>query len=154
MTTRILITGSRTWDDISYIRETFSALAGKYVEEGDITLVSGACPSGADRLGEIVAEELGWNVELYPADWNKHGKKAGFIRNSEMVETLPDHVVAFVRNGSKGASMTVRIAKKNQLPTTVHSLTDYPSKCYDVKEYNNNQSTEMEESQDDEPTLF
>lgn len=156
MAFRILITGSRTWDDISYIRSTFQDLEEEFRDEGSLTLVSGACPTGADALGEVIARELGWQVERHPADWNRHGKRAGFIRNSEMVETLPNILIAFVRNESKGASMTVTIAKKKQIRTVVHSWTDYPSKCYTVKEFNNEESTEMknDDSQDTEQTLF
>ena len=140
MSIRILITGSRSWDNIEYIRSAFISLADDY---GDgITLVSGACPTGADRLGEIVAAELGWNIQLYPADWNTYGKRAGFVRNSEMIDTEPDMVVGFVRNGSKGASMTVNLGKKKGLLTFVHNWTDYPMTEYSVKTYNNTDSVE------------
>lgn len=151
MSIRILITGSRSWDNIHYIRSTFVSLADAYGD--DITLVSGACPTGADRLGEMVASELGWNVELYPADWNTHGKRAGFVRNSAMIDTDPDIVVGFVRNKSKGASMTVNLGKNKGLLTFVHNWTDYPLTRYSVKTYNNPDSVENTDSIDEE-TLF
>jgi hypothetical protein len=140
MSIRLLITGSRSWNNIDYIRLAFTALA----DEGgkDITLVSGACPTGADRLGEIVASELGWNIELHPADWATYGKRAGFVRNSQMIDTDPDMVVGFVRNGSKGASMTVNLGKKKGLLTIVHNWTDYPMTRYTVKTYNQIESVE------------
>lgn len=134
MAIRILITGSRTWTDIDYIRQVFTSINDTLAEE--ITLVSGHCPKGADMLGEKIALELGWNVELHPADWNQHGRKAGFVRNQMMVDSQPYQLVAFVHNKSKGAAMTVQIAKKASLPIIVHSLTDYPVTRYDVKEYN------------------
>lgn len=134
MTVRLLITGSRTWDNIDYIRSIFTTLGEEICDS--ITLVSGACPTGADRLGEIVATELGWGVELYPADWNTYGKRAGFVRNSQMVDTNPDLMVAFIHNKSKGASMTVNLGKKKGLPIKVHNWTDYPFTSYSVTEYN------------------
>lgn len=148
MSIRILITGSRSWDDINYIRSVFSKMNEEVSE--DIILISGACPTGADRLGEIVAAELGWRTELYPADWNQHGRKAGFVRNSQMVDTEPNLVIGFVRNGSKGASMTVNLGKKKGLPVIVHNWTDYPFTCYTVKNYNHSRSVE----ETDEDTLF
>lgn len=148
MSIRLLITGSRSWDNLDYIRSTFIAVSDEFGD--DITLVSGACPTGADRLGEIVAAELGWSVELYPADWNTYGKRAGFVRNSQMIDTEPDIVVGFVRNGSKGASMTVNLGKKKGLPTVVHNWTDYPVTRYTVTKYN---SPSVVEETDDE-TLF
>lgn len=148
MSIRILITGSRSWDNIHYIRSAFISLADEYGD--DITLVSGACPTGADRLGEKVAAELGWNVELYPADWNTYGKRAGFVRNSQMVDTEPDLIIGFVRNGSKGASMTVNLGKKKEILTTVHNWTDYPMTRYSVKTYNHSDSVKN----NDEGMLF
>lgn len=46
----------------------------------------------------------------YPADWNKHGKAAGPIRNRQMLdEGKPDLVVAFP--GGKGTADMVKVAK-------------------------------------------
>ena len=151
MSIRLLITGSRSWDNIDYVRLAFLSLAEEY--GNDITLVSGACPTGADRLGEIVAAELGWQIERYPADWNTYGKRAGFVRNSEMVATNPDLVIGFVRKASKGATMTVNLSKNKGLFTIVHTWTDYPYTCYNLKEYNTPSSND---SADDpyEETLF
>lgn len=51
----------------------------------------------------------------YPANWSRYGKKAGFLRNKEMLEKgKPDLVIAIFRskeNPSKGTSMMVRLAK-------------------------------------------
>lgn len=47
-------------------------------------VVSGACPTGADRCGEQWAGARNLRVKRFPADWEKHGKRAGFIRNREM----------------------------------------------------------------------
>lgn len=150
MSIRILITGSRSWDDIGYIRSVLSSLYSD-MSPKDITLVSGACPKGADRLGELVAVELGWQLELYPADWNTYGNRAGFVRNSEMIDTLPDMVVGFVRNESKGASMTVNLGRKKDILTVVHKWSDYPFTKYSVKTYNTFDSVSEENN---EGTLF
>lgn len=133
MNYRVLITGSRSWDDISYIRRVFQEIAS---QNEHVTLVSGACPTGADRLGEIVAAELGWDVELHLADWSQYGKRAGFVRNAVMVDTEPDMVVGFVRNNSKGASMTANLAKKKGLWTVTHNWVDYPYTNFAIREFN------------------
>ena len=115
---RILITGSRTWEDREKI---FQELFGTGVKgiPGDYTrtLVSGACPTGADALAEDVARRMGWDVERHPADWKTHGKSAGFQRNAEMVAAGADVCVAFIRNGSKGATMTADLAEAAGIPT-------------------------------------
>ena len=135
MTLRVLITGSRSWDNIDYIRNAFRELQESSSEE-HFLLVSGECPNGADRLGEIVADELGWDIELHPANWNAHGRPAGFIRNKEMVDLGADIVLGFIRNASKGGSMTVNLAKNANLHTVAHYWNDKPAPVYNVKEFN------------------
>ena len=106
---RVLITGSRDWTDEEAI---YRALAAHTGFEHNVTLLSGHCPTGADAIAERYAKTKGWDIELHPADWGKYGKYAGPKRNQEMVDRKPDLVLAFILNGSKGASGTVAMAKK------------------------------------------
>jgi hypothetical protein len=114
--TRILITGSRDWTDIDKITEV---LRGTWIAAGmpdDITLVSGSCRTGADAIAEEVWERQGFPIESHPADWSV-GKQAGFIRNAEMVSLGADICLAFIKNESKGATMTADLAQKSGIPT-------------------------------------
>lgn len=132
-TGRILITGSRDWDDEYQIRE---ALAEAYNDLGAgpaVILVSGACPTGADKICEDVWHGVPLPVERHPADWDncepgcnpahrraRNGKsycpKAGFTRNQKMVDLGADICLAFIKNNSKGASMTADLAEKAGIP--------------------------------------
>lgn len=112
---RILITGSRDWTNWRIIH---GALCD-YLFEEQVVLVSGACPTGADRMAEKWARGMGYEVETHPADWDQHGKKAGFIRNKEMVDLGADICLAFIKNNSKGATMTLNLAEKAGIRTKV-----------------------------------
>lgn len=89
---RILITGSRDWDDKSTIG---LVLAGQARQRPLATLVSGACPTGADRLCEDWWATFGGTVERHPADWSQ-GRSAGPARNRRMVELGADICLAFI----------------------------------------------------------
>lgn len=115
---RVLVTGSRDWDDIETVKFSMVMAESGAHHSGakgasEITLVSGACPTGADRIAEELAEELRWGkIERHPANWEKYGKRAGFLRNKEMVDSHPHICLAFIKNNSKGATMTADLAEK------------------------------------------
>lgn len=85
-----------------------------YLDTSKFVVVSGGCPTGADQICEDV-----WigDIERHPADWLTYGKRAGFIRNAEMVGLGADLCLAFIKDGSKGASMTADLAEKNGIET-------------------------------------
>lgn len=112
---RLLITGSRSWTDEAEIVAQFRLVYTKYGK--DVTLVSGACKSGADAMCERLARMAGWVVETHPADWNTYGDSAGFRRNEDMVKLGADACLAFIKNNSKGASHTAAYAFKAGIPT-------------------------------------
>lgn len=119
MTVRLLITGSRSWDREDLILDELTKFADWATRRGQsVSLLSGTA-AGADRMCERVGKRLGFNIERFPADWNAHGKRAGFVRNQEMVNTGPDFCLAFIKSGSRGASMTARIAQESGIVTRV-----------------------------------
>lgn len=119
MTLRVLVTGSRDWEDEDALRLTFFNWWIAAGQPQNPTLVSGACPRGADAMAEGLFHWLGYPIESHPADWDGLGKKAGFVRNAEMVNLGASHCLAFIRNGSKGASHTVALAQKAGIPVTI-----------------------------------
>lgn len=117
MNRRVLVTGSRDWRDVQAVRDALVRVADTWQRES-IVLVSGACPTGADAIAERLARrEFGWAVERHPAEWNVHGKGAGFKRNAHMVQLGADLCLAFIRNGSRGASHTAALAEAASIPT-------------------------------------
>jgi hypothetical protein len=75
---KVLVFGSRKWTARGPIERELRKLP-----EGTVVVHGGA--AGADTIAGEVARELGFEVRRYPADWDRHGKAAGPIRNSEMI---------------------------------------------------------------------
>lgn len=117
MTLRLLITGSRQWTDREKLERV---LWERALEIGEpFIVVHGDCPRGADRMARQWCEENPHAIteERHPADWEKHGKAAGFIRNQEMVSLGADLCIAFVVPGkSKGTQHTIDLARKAGIP--------------------------------------
>jgi len=118
---RIGVTISRDWDDYEAIEDALYAAchastspSGHTVSFHKVTLVHGA--SQMDWFVAGVAHTLGMNLEAHPADWAKHGKAAGVIRNAEMVAKGADLWLAFIKGGSKGASDCATRAEHLTIP--------------------------------------
>lgn len=113
---RILVTGSRDWADHDIVHDALTAEVDQHVPA---VIVHGACPSGADAMASWWVRRyrhLDVTEEAHPAIWRLYGKRAGFIRNGAMVDLGADVCLAFIRNGSRGASHTATLAEHAGIP--------------------------------------
>lgn len=115
---RILVCGGRNYDDWPRVRQVLGDLCDKHSKlynpndnwlPSDITIITGACRTGADDLASSFAMVHWTGYEEYPADWKAHGRAAGPIRNQQMIDTKPELVVAFP--GGAGTTDCVRRAR-------------------------------------------
>lgn len=108
---RILITGSRTWTDRDAVWQALADITSTIPPDREIVVVHGACPTGADAHAHNWALRYGIAVEQHPANWRQYGRAAGVRRNAEMVAAGADICLAFIRDASRGASHTARLAE-------------------------------------------
>jgi hypothetical protein len=122
---RALICGSRHWKKPIPVDVVVAGLAAVY-GANHITVIHGAA-AGADSMAASAAHRVGVECVAYPADWDRHGKAAGFIRNQQMLdEGHPDVVFAFTNDlsQSRGTADMVRRARAAGLPAYVFGQTN------------------------------
>jgi hypothetical protein len=129
MRPRILVCGGRDFDNWGLLRDTLYDITDErnWVTEKDIAfnylpdvvIIHGGA-KGADDLADQWAAVNWTGLEIYPADWDKYGKKAGPIRNQQMLdEGKPDLVIAFPTPKSRGTWDMVRRAQKANIETII-----------------------------------
>lgn len=110
---RILVAGSRGYEDY----EQFSDFMFHYVKVITLTtnpneepvFITGKARSGADDMIIRWCKENGYRWCEYPADWEKHGKAAGMIRNRQM-GLVATHLIVFWDGRSKGTRNMLEFA--------------------------------------------
>lgn len=112
---KTIIAGSRAITDY----ETICQAVAHFNE--DITEVVSGCARGVDTLGEQWAQMRQVPVKRFPADWNKHGKSAGYIRNRQMAE-YAEALIAVWDGKSRGTKNMIEEAKKRGLLVFIHAV--------------------------------
>lgn len=112
---KLAIVGGRDYHDYALLANTiFSSLCPlDFITE----IISGGA-KGTDHLAEDFAENNDIPLTVFPAEWNKYGKSAGFIRNQTIVNNC-DMVLAFWDGQSRGTADTIEKAKKAKKPTLI-----------------------------------
>ena len=107
---RYAVIGSRTFDNYSIL---FDVLEKHYISQ----IVSGGA-KGADSLAARYANEKGIPLVVFLPDWDKYDKKAGFVRNKEIVKAS-DILLAFWNGQSRGTKHSIDYAKKLNIKTII-----------------------------------
>ena len=123
---KVIIAGSRTILEKEVVNRVifngiYKLVKSEDIAKGNLEIVSGTA-LGVDRIGEDWAKSFNYKVTRFPANWEKYGKKAGFMRNREMAN-YADALIAIWDGKSKGTKMMIDIAKKKGLKVFVNELT-------------------------------
>lgn len=111
-----LVVGSRSFEDYSLLCTKLDALL---TNQSNVVIVSGGS-NGADALAEKYAYEHNYQVIVFPAEWEKLGKRAGYIRNVTMHKFISHFekrgCVAFWDGKSKGTQHSFELARLYHTP--------------------------------------
>ena len=115
---KVVITGSREWTDKQRIFRRLAELPDK------TTIIAGGA-RGADTIAAEACEVYAHlTLQEFPADWEQYGKRAGYIRNAQMLDEKPDLVIAFWDGESRGTLGCMKEAQRRGIPVEV--IREYP----------------------------
>ena len=136
---RLLVFGSRTWgkpvwkngkrvytDQFAAQRLAdvlFGLVYSPDFDWEENVIIEGEAP-GADELSRLFVEgHVGVEALPFPADWDKHGGRAGPMRNSKMLrEGKPDIAIGFIDKPleeSRGSLDMATKLRKAKVPTFI-----------------------------------
>lgn len=104
-TVSLLVAGSRNFVDKKRAFEALDEWESS-TEASTIIVVSGGA-KGADTLGEMWAKERGHLIKRIMPDWNRFGRAAGVMRNTDLVKSC-DEAMVFWDRKSSGTADTIR----------------------------------------------
>lgn len=111
---KTIIAGGRDYHDYAHVRKQLE----HFRKNHDITEVVSGGAKGVDALGEQYAAEMNITLKIYPADWEKHGRAAGPIRNAKMAE-YAEQLVAVWDGKSKGTKNMIETMNKHKKPVYI-----------------------------------
>jgi len=112
----LIVAGGRDFNNYPLLKEKLDHLLSKTDKE-EVTILCGMA-KGADLLGKRYTDENNIDVWEYPANWDKYGKAAGYLRNSDMADNAT-HLVAFWDGVSKGTKHMIDLATEKGLVVRV-----------------------------------
>lgn len=113
----VLFTGSRSLRNYwQFARDVRKAL--EHRSPKDTVLLQGESYFGIDRLARIFAKRNGWTCVGWKADWDNLGKRAGMVRNSQMVQHS-DETIAGWDGVSRGTKHAIDQSKTKGLPIQI-----------------------------------
>lgn len=104
----IIVTGGRDYDDAERLTAVLDSLN---LWHGPLYVVEGDCPTGADAGARWWRVMRGVAGRSFPADWDRHGRAAGPIRNGTMLREEPPDLVVHFPGGNGTADMVTKASR-------------------------------------------
>lgn len=110
MDIKLAIVGGRTFNNYDILNKYIAQVC----QENDFTIIeiiSGGA-RGADKLGERYAKDNNIPTRIFPAEWDKYGKSAGFRRNKDIIDAC-DVCIAFWDGESRGTKHDIDLCRNS-----------------------------------------
>lgn len=114
---KLIIAGSRDINDYNVVKKALVD-SGYWKEHGKSLEIVCGMAKGVDYQGLTFALKNSLIVHKFPADWDKYGKAAGYIRNKEMGD-FADELLAIWNGKSRGTKSMIEYMQSLNKPTTI-----------------------------------
>ena len=114
---KLIVAGGRDFTDMDKLERVLIAMADVELADRSVSIVSGMA-RGADALAYQFAHRHGITCYEFHAMWDRYGKKAGFMRNTQM-GTFADGLLAFHDGLSKGTLHMIQYMQSLNKPVHV-----------------------------------
>lgn len=112
---RFIVAGSREFTNWKILED----ILPNFITPKDEIVCGGA--RGGDAAGKKYAESHNIPIKIFPANWDKYGKSAGYIRNAEMGE-YGDVLIAFWDKQSRGTLNMIKTMQLNKKPYYIYDF--------------------------------
>lgn len=117
---KTIIAGSRSITDFTFLVDAVREFDVAKKEYKITEVVCGGA-KGVDKLGALWGARHNIPIRLFPADWDRYGRKAGILRNEEMAE-YADAAIILWNGKSSGTKNMIDLAKQYKLVTVVFRM--------------------------------
>lgn len=119
----LAIVGSRSITNETFVKRILNCY--KFMFGIPNYVISGGA-KGIDTIAELWADSLKINKKIFKPDWYKYGKKAGFIRNEDIIKNC-DICLAIWDGESNGTKNDFELCKKYNKNLLIFNMKDYNS---------------------------
>ncbi len=113
----LFIFGGRDYTNYPYFCATVDRFIADVLTGFEVTIVEGEA-RGVDLFAYQYAIERGLEWLPFPADWETHGRRAGFIRNHDMCQ-VSHYGLGFWNGFSSGSAHSVSLCRAKGIPLWV-----------------------------------
>jgi YspA, cpYpsA-related SLOG family len=111
---KVVIAGSSDSADERLVRRALIEAKKQGIRATEVVCGSAR---GVESIGETLAEQYHIPVTYFPAEWEKYGQTAGFLRNRQMAR-YADALVA-ITDGSRETAQMIRVMKFLKKPVYI-----------------------------------
>jgi len=115
---KIAIIGSRDYPRPEFAKRKMISIIENLQYNLDVMIISGGA-RGIDSIADDVADITGISIKIFKPDWDKYGKRAGYIRNKLIIDEA-EKVLAFWDGKSKGTKHSIDLAIKAGKPVNIY----------------------------------